>query len=192
LGVLEQIDSTGPHSGRHSGLCVPAPTALLTSSSPSWGVLLGKVIRTARCSRRGSRPRIIVISTGYLPAHHAPHYRYSRRAAGCRAAASCDAPSQHKLLPDGVSRPLQSRRSYDGGQALRAACEHGQVLAFLIASPWNSLSLTIIIGVLIGWSWTAIFICWIAGDYAGYRPYRRSTGGLGEGVAEPVVHGLAG
>lgn len=34
----------------------------------------------------------------------------------------------------------------------------GQVFAFLIASPWNSLSLTIIIGLMMGWGWMIIFI----------------------------------
>lgn len=34
----------------------------------------------------------------------------------------------------------------------------GQVLAFLIASPWNSLSLTIILFTLIGFKWTLLFI----------------------------------
>ena len=34
----------------------------------------------------------------------------------------------------------------------------GQVVAFLIASPWNSLSLTIILISLIGWQWTLLFI----------------------------------
>jgi len=34
----------------------------------------------------------------------------------------------------------------------------GQVMAFLIASPWNSLSLTIILVALIGLPWTLIFI----------------------------------
>jgi len=34
----------------------------------------------------------------------------------------------------------------------------GQVFAFLIASPWNSLSLTIIIGLLMGWGWMIVFI----------------------------------
>ncbi len=34
----------------------------------------------------------------------------------------------------------------------------GQVFAFLIASPWNSLSLTIIIGVLMGWGWMLVFL----------------------------------
>jgi hypothetical protein len=32
------------------------------------------------------------------------------------------------------------------------------VFAFLIASPWNSLSLTIIIGVMMGWQWMVVFI----------------------------------
>lgn len=35
---------------------------------------------------------------------------------------------------------------------------YGQVLAFLIASPWNSLSLTLILLSLIGWKWTVAFI----------------------------------
>lgn len=34
----------------------------------------------------------------------------------------------------------------------------GQVMAFLIASPWNSLSLTLILIGLIGFSWTFVFI----------------------------------
>jgi uncharacterized membrane protein YraQ (UPF0718 family) len=35
---------------------------------------------------------------------------------------------------------------------------YGQVLAFLIASPWNSLSLTLILFSLIGMKWTLLFI----------------------------------
>lgn len=34
----------------------------------------------------------------------------------------------------------------------------GQVMAFLIASPWNSLSLTLILWALIGWQWTLLFV----------------------------------
>lgn len=34
----------------------------------------------------------------------------------------------------------------------------GQVMAFLVASPWNSLSLTIILLTLIGWQWTLLFV----------------------------------
>ena len=34
----------------------------------------------------------------------------------------------------------------------------GQTLAFLIASPWNSLSLTLILTALIGWKWMLLFI----------------------------------
>lgn len=33
-----------------------------------------------------------------------------------------------------------------------------QVVAFLVASPWNSLSLTIILIALIGWKWTIVYI----------------------------------
>ena len=34
----------------------------------------------------------------------------------------------------------------------------GQIIAFLMASPWNSFSLTLILIGLIGWEWTAAFI----------------------------------
>ena len=34
----------------------------------------------------------------------------------------------------------------------------GQLMAFLIASPWNSLSLTIVMIALMGWQWTLLFI----------------------------------
>jgi hypothetical protein len=34
----------------------------------------------------------------------------------------------------------------------------GQTLAFLIASPWNSFSLTLILAALIGWRWMVLFI----------------------------------
>lgn len=34
----------------------------------------------------------------------------------------------------------------------------GQTMAFLVASPWNSLSLTLILITLIGWQWTLSFI----------------------------------
>lgn len=34
----------------------------------------------------------------------------------------------------------------------------GQTVAFLIASPWNSLSLTLILASLIGWKWMGLFI----------------------------------
>jgi len=39
---------------------------------------------------------------------------------------------------------------------------YGQTLAFLIASPWNSLSLTIILFALIGVKWTLVFILFSA------------------------------
>lgn len=47
---------------------------------------------------------------------------------------------------------LVAMRLYQRGASL------GQVMAFLIASPWNSLSLTVILLVLIGWKWTLLFI----------------------------------
>lgn len=34
----------------------------------------------------------------------------------------------------------------------------GQTIAFLIASPWNSISLTLILAALIGWKWMLLFI----------------------------------
>ena len=34
----------------------------------------------------------------------------------------------------------------------------GQLMALLIASPWNSLSLTLILIALIGWGWTLAFV----------------------------------
>jgi len=43
-------------------------------------------------------------------------------------------------------------RLYERGASL------GQVMAFLIASPWNSISLTIILVALIGLPWTLVFI----------------------------------
>ena len=47
---------------------------------------------------------------------------------------------------------LVAMRLYERGASL------GQVMAFLIASPWNSLSLTIILIALIGWQWTLLFL----------------------------------
>jgi uncharacterized membrane protein YraQ (UPF0718 family) len=40
----------------------------------------------------------------------------------------------------------------------RRGASLGQTLAFLIASPWNSLSLTLILAALIGWKWMLVFI----------------------------------
>lgn len=47
---------------------------------------------------------------------------------------------------------LVGMRLYERGASL------GQVMAFLIASPWNSLSLTLILWALIGGFWTLTFI----------------------------------
>jgi uncharacterized membrane protein YraQ (UPF0718 family) len=47
---------------------------------------------------------------------------------------------------------LVAMRLYQRGASL------GQVMAFLISSPWNSLSLTVIMIALIGWGWTLIFL----------------------------------
>jgi len=40
----------------------------------------------------------------------------------------------------------------------RRGASLGQTIAFLIASPWNSLSLTLILAALIGWKWMLVFI----------------------------------
>ena len=45
-----------------------------------------------------------------------------------------------------------------GMQLYQRGASLGQVMAFLIASPWNSLSLTVIMISLIGLSWTLLFI----------------------------------
>lgn len=45
-----------------------------------------------------------------------------------------------------------------GMQLYRKGASLGQTLAFLVASPWNSLSLTLILVALIGWQWTLAFI----------------------------------
>ncbi|NIB43362.1 ATPase [Pseudomaricurvus alkylphenolicus] len=45
-----------------------------------------------------------------------------------------------------------------GMQLYQRGASLGQVMAFLIASPWNSLSLTIILVALIGLPWTLAFI----------------------------------
>jgi uncharacterized membrane protein YraQ (UPF0718 family) len=45
-----------------------------------------------------------------------------------------------------------------GMELRRKGASLGQVMAFLIASPWNSISLTLIMIALIGLSWTLAFI----------------------------------
>jgi hypothetical protein len=45
-----------------------------------------------------------------------------------------------------------------GMSLYRRGASLGQTLAFLIASPWNSLSLTLILAALIGWKWMLLFI----------------------------------
>ncbi len=47
---------------------------------------------------------------------------------------------------------LVGMKLYERGASL------GQVMAFLIASPWNSISLTVILVALIGMKWTLLFI----------------------------------
>lgn len=45
-----------------------------------------------------------------------------------------------------------------GMQLYRKGASLGQTIAFLVSSPWNSLSLTLILIGLIGWKWTLGFI----------------------------------
>lgn len=45
-----------------------------------------------------------------------------------------------------------------GAQLYRKGASLGQTLAFLVSSPWNSLSLTLLLAALIGWKWMFIFI----------------------------------
>lgn len=45
-----------------------------------------------------------------------------------------------------------------GMQLYKRGASLGQVFAFLIASPWNSLSLTVILVALIGLKWTLLFV----------------------------------
>lgn len=47
---------------------------------------------------------------------------------------------------------LVGMKLYERGATL------GQTMAFLIASPWNSFSLTLILWALIGWKWTLTFV----------------------------------
>jgi uncharacterized membrane protein YraQ (UPF0718 family) len=49
-----------------------------------------------------------------------------------------------------------------GTQLYRRGASLGQTVAFLIASPWNSLSLTLILVSLIGPFWTLSFVGWSA------------------------------
>lgn len=45
-----------------------------------------------------------------------------------------------------------------GSQLYKKGASLGQTMAFLISSPWNSLSVTLILAALIGWKWMFLFI----------------------------------
>lgn len=45
-----------------------------------------------------------------------------------------------------------------GAKLYQRGASLGQVIAFLVASPWNSFSLTLVLFALIGWQWTLVFI----------------------------------
>lgn len=66
-----------------------------------------------------------------------------------------------------------------GMQLYKRGASLGQVMAFLIASPWNSLSLTVILIALIGFWWTLLFILCSAviALVAGYVADRLVAGG---------------
>jgi uncharacterized membrane protein YraQ (UPF0718 family) len=87
----------------------------------------------------------------------------------------------------------------------RRGASLGQTLAFLIASPWNSLSLTLILAALIGWGWMLLFILlsmvvalvtgWIADRLvqAGRLPANPNAVALPAGYrAGPAIVGVLG
>ena len=45
-----------------------------------------------------------------------------------------------------------------GAKLYERGASAGQVMAFLLASPWNSFSVTLVLLALVGWQWTVIFI----------------------------------
>lgn len=45
-----------------------------------------------------------------------------------------------------------------GAKLYERGATAGQVIAFLVASPWNSFSLTLVLIALIGWQWMLLFI----------------------------------
>ena len=45
-----------------------------------------------------------------------------------------------------------------GAKLYERGASAGQVMAFLLASPWNSFSVTLVLLALIGWQWTLAFI----------------------------------
>ena len=57
-----------------------------------------------------------------------------------------------------------------GAQLYKKGASLGQTLAFLVSSPWNSLSLTLILAALIGWKWMLLFIAasMVIGVITGY------------------------
>ncbi len=87
----------------------------------------------------------------------------------------------------------------------RRGASLGQTLAFLIASPWNSLSLTVILAALIGWKWVLLFILfsmligivtgWLADRLvrAGALPANRNSVDLPDGYrVGPAIQGMLG
>ena len=57
---------------------------------------------------------------------------------------------------------MVASRLYERGASI------GQVIAFLVSSPWNSLSLTLILFALIGVPWTPRVYC-VLDDYCHYN-----------------------
>lgn len=100
----------------------------------SWGILLGVVF----VGLLGRVPREYVISLLGRPGSRGSLLRAT--AAGLLLDLC-----SHGILMVGM-------KLYERGASI------GQVMAFLIASPWNSLSLTVILISLVGWYWTLLFI----------------------------------
>jgi len=66
-----------------------------------------------------------------------------------------------------------------GAQLYRRGASLGQTLAFLVASPWNSFSLTLMLAALIGWKWMLIFtgVSMVVGIITGWIADRLVTAG---------------
>ncbi len=99
-----------------------------------WGVLFG-IVAVAVIGRVPSELVAAVLGRG------GTHSGLLRAVAAGVALDLCN----HGILMVGMSL-------YKRGASL------GQTMAFLIASPWNSLSLTLILAALIGWGWMLLFI----------------------------------
>ncbi len=131
--VIGALQSTAPHS-EHSALVVFAGGIFELFNRMWWGLLLGVIF----VGVLGKIPRDLVMA---LLGRHGG-FRGLLRAT--LAGVFLDLCS-HGILAVGM-------KLYERGATV------GQVMAFLLASPWNSLSLTLILFALIGVGWTLLFI----------------------------------